>query len=46
VLVDVKIPTKLSREQREALEAYAAASGESNVGGKGGVLDRIKDALG
>jgi len=47
VLVDVRIPTKLSREQREALEAYAAASGETNVGaGKGGVLDRIKDALG
>lgn len=47
VLVDVRIPTKLSKEQREALEAFAAASGESNVGGgKGGVLDRIKDALG
>ncbi len=47
VLVDVRIPTKLSKEQREALEAYAAASGETNVGGgKGGVLDRIKDALG
>jgi molecular chaperone DnaJ len=47
VLVDVVIPTKLSKEQREALEAYAAASGETNVGtGKGGVFDRIKDALG
>jgi molecular chaperone DnaJ len=47
VLVDVRVPTKLSREQREALEAFAAASGESNVGGgRGGVLDRIKDALG
>jgi molecular chaperone DnaJ len=47
VLVDVTIPTKLSKEQREALEAYAAASGETNVGtGKGGVLDRLKDALG
>jgi molecular chaperone DnaJ len=47
VLVDVRVPTKLNREQREALEAFAAASGESNVGGgKGGVLDRIKDALG
>ncbi len=47
VLVDVTIPTKLSKEQREALEAYADASGETNVGaGKGGVLDRIKDALG
>ncbi|MFM2106571.1 MAG: molecular chaperone DnaJ [Chloroflexota bacterium] len=28
VLVDVTIPTKLSKEQREALEAFAAASGE------------------
>jgi molecular chaperone DnaJ len=47
VLVDVRIPTKLSKEQREALEAFAAASGETGVGGKGGgVLDRIKDALG
>ena len=47
VLVDVTIPTKLSKEQREALEAYAAASGETNVGtGKGGVFERIKDALG
>ncbi len=47
VLVDVTIPTKLSKEQREALEAYAAASGETNVGtGKGGVFDRIKDVLG
>jgi molecular chaperone DnaJ len=47
VLVDVRVPTKLSREQREALEAFAAASGETNVGGgRGGVLDRIKDALG
>ena len=48
VLVDVTIPTKLSKEQREALEAYAAATGETNVGsGKGGgVFERIKDALG
>jgi len=47
VLIDVAIPTKLSREQRDALEAYAAASGETNVGsGKGGVFERIKDVLG
>jgi len=47
VLVDVRIPTKLSREQREALEAFAAASGETGLGtGKVGVLDRLKDALG
>jgi molecular chaperone DnaJ len=47
VLVRVKVPTRLSREQREALEAYAAASGERIGGGpKGSVLDRLKDALG
>ena len=47
VLVDVTVPTRLSREQRQALEAFAAASGEANIGtGKGGVIDRIKDALG
>ncbi len=47
VLVRVKVPTRLSREQREALEAYAAASGERVGGGaKASVLDRLKDALG
>jgi len=47
VLVQVKVPTRLSREQREALEAYAAASGEQvGNGAKASVLDRIKDALG
>jgi len=47
LLVRVKVPTRLSREQREALEAYAAASGERVGGGaKAGVLDRLKDALG
>jgi molecular chaperone DnaJ len=47
VLVRVKVPTRLSREQREALEAYAAASGEQvGTGAKGSVLDRLKDALG
>ena len=47
VLVRVKVPTRLSREQREALEAYAAASGERVGGGaKSSVLDRLKDALG
>ncbi len=47
LLVQVKVPTRLSREQREALEAYAAASGERVGGGaRTGVLDRLKDALG
>ena len=47
VLVDVRIPTKLTKEQREALEAFAVASGETGLGtGKTGVLDRLKEALG
>jgi molecular chaperone DnaJ len=47
VLVDVRIPTKLTKEQREALETFAAASGETGLGtGKTGVLDRLKEALG
>ncbi len=45
VLVDVVVPTKLTKAQREALEAYAAASGET-IGGGGGILDRVRDALG
>ncbi len=47
VLVDVRIPTKLTKEQREALEAFASASGETGLGtGRTGVLDRLKEALG
>jgi molecular chaperone DnaJ len=40
VLVDVAVPTKLSRRQRELLEAYAKESGEA-VGGTG-----LRDKLG
>jgi molecular chaperone DnaJ len=39
VLVDVEVPRKLSKKQRELLEAYARESGES-VGG-GGFLDKL-----
>ena len=39
VLVDVEVPRKLSKKQRELLEAYARESGES-VGG-GGLLDKL-----
>ena len=47
ILLKVQIPTRMSKEQREALEAFAAASGEQTGHGKGGgVFDRIKDALG
>ncbi len=40
VLVDVEVPRKLSRKQRELLEAYARESGES-VAGAGGILDKL-----
>ncbi len=40
VLIDVAVPTKLSRKQRELLEAYARESGEA-VGGAGGILEKF-----
>ena len=40
VLVDVVVPAKLSKRQRELLEAYAKESGET-VHGPGGILDRF-----
>jgi len=49
VLVDVRVPTKLSSRQRELLEEFAAESGEHvGRGGSngGGIIDRLKDALG
>jgi molecular chaperone DnaJ len=39
VLVDVEVPRKLSKKQRELLEAFARESGDS-VGG-GGILDKL-----
>jgi molecular chaperone DnaJ len=42
VFVRVAVPTKLSKEQREALETYAAASGEVVGHGGGGILDRVR----
>jgi molecular chaperone DnaJ len=44
VFVNVAVPSKLSRKQREALEAYAEASGETVS--EGGILERVRDALG
>ena len=40
VMVDVDVPTKLSKKQRELLEAYAEESGEA-VGGAGGFIDKV-----
>lgn len=40
VMVDVEVPKKLSKKQRELLEAFARESGES-VAGPGGILDKL-----
>jgi molecular chaperone DnaJ len=45
VIVDVVVPTRLSKAEREALHAYAEAAGEIVADG-GGILDRVRDALG
>ncbi|HYH92514.1 MAG TPA: molecular chaperone DnaJ [Candidatus Saccharimonadales bacterium] len=45
VMVDVVVPSKLTKKQRELLEAYAAESGE-DAGGQGGFFDKVRDALG
>ena len=39
VMVDVQVPTKLTKKQRELLEAYAKTSGEA-VGG-GGLREKL-----
>jgi len=48
VFVNVVVPTKLSKRQRDLLEDFAEESGESLSGnGTGtGILDRVRDALG
>ncbi len=45
VLVDVAVPTKLSKRQRELLETYASESGEV-VEPHAGLRDKLRDALG
>ncbi len=46
VLINVVVPTKLSKAQREHLEAYATESGEPVGSTGGGLFDRVRDALG
>ncbi len=46
VFVNVVVPAKLSKRQREILAEYAAESGESVAPGHGGILDKVRDALG
>jgi len=45
IIVHVNVPTKLSKRQRQLLEELAAESGDAVLPG-GGILDRMKDALG
>jgi molecular chaperone DnaJ len=42
VLVDVVVPTKLTKAQRDALEAYAAEAGEQVGSGDGGLLGKVR----
>ncbi|MEO7664182.1 MAG: DnaJ C-terminal domain-containing protein, partial [Candidatus Limnocylindrales bacterium] len=46
VIVDVEVPTRLSKAERDALQAYARATGEIVSEGGGGILDKVRDALG
>jgi DnaJ-class molecular chaperone len=45
VFVNVVVPARLSKRQRELLAEYAAESGE-DVAAAGGILDKVRDALG
>jgi len=46
VFVNVVVPTKLSRRQRELLEELAREAGEPVSANGGGILDKVRDALG
>ncbi len=47
VMVQVQVPSRLTKKQRELLEAYAAESGEIvSANGHGSILGRVRDALG
>ena len=46
VLVDVSVPTRLTKRQRELLEEFAAEGGESTNGrAEKGILGKVKDAI-
>ena len=45
VVVDISVPARLSKAQREALEAYAEASDEPVSDGSG-LLGRVREKLG
>ena len=41
VMVDVVVPTKLSKRQRDLLAAYADEAGETVEHGGGGLLEKL-----
>ncbi len=47
ILVNVVVPTRLSKRQRELFQALAEESGETvGTAGSGGLFDRVRDVLG
>ena len=46
VFVNVVVPAKLSKRQRELLNEYATESGETVGASGGGILEKVRDALG
>jgi molecular chaperone DnaJ len=46
VFVNVVVPDRLSKRQRELLTDYAVESGEAVSGTGGGIFDKVRDALG
>ncbi len=46
VFVNVVVPAKLSKRQRELLAEFAAESGDAVSAGGAGILDKVRDALG
>jgi molecular chaperone DnaJ len=46
VLVDVKVPTRLTKRQRDLLAEFADETGEASDGRPDrGIFDRVKDAI-
>jgi molecular chaperone DnaJ len=41
VSIDVEVPRRLTKKQRELLEQFARESGDTIAGDKGGILDRL-----